>query len=162
MYSCISQQTLHHALAQMWLTLGILAPRSWYCFGFLRKFTNSIISSLASSHPATSLHHREQGSPTHQPVTSNLVLEETQIFSPKLCLDVGLLVDHLGCGLADSKDTLSTEKVASDDTQREKGGNITHPSSTGTTGEPPTEENDGTEDKQGGGELQQFFEPVCL
>ena len=36
-------------------TLGILAPRSWYCCGFFRKFTNSIISSLASSHPATSL-----------------------------------------------------------------------------------------------------------
>uniref|UniRef100_A0A3P8RQQ1 Uncharacterized protein n=1 Tax=Amphiprion percula TaxID=161767 RepID=A0A3P8RQQ1_AMPPE len=37
------------------LTLGILAPRSWYCLGFFRKLTNSMISSLASSQPATSL-----------------------------------------------------------------------------------------------------------
>lgn len=36
-------------------TLGILAPRSWYCLGFFRKLTNSMISSLASSQPATSL-----------------------------------------------------------------------------------------------------------
>uniref|UniRef100_A0A2M4AT04 Uncharacterized protein n=2 Tax=Anopheles triannulatus TaxID=58253 RepID=A0A2M4AT04_9DIPT len=35
--------------------LGILAPRSIYCWGFFRKFTNSIISILASSQPATSL-----------------------------------------------------------------------------------------------------------
>ena len=35
--------------------LGILAPSSVYRSGFLRKFTNSIISTLASSHPATSL-----------------------------------------------------------------------------------------------------------
>lgn len=34
---------------------GILAPRSIYCCGFFKKFTNSIISILASSHPATSL-----------------------------------------------------------------------------------------------------------
>ena len=36
-------------------TLGILAPRSRYCCGFFRKLTNSRISSLASSQPATSL-----------------------------------------------------------------------------------------------------------
>ena len=36
-------------------TFGILAPRSRYCLGFLRKLTNSIISILASSQPATSL-----------------------------------------------------------------------------------------------------------
>ena len=35
--------------------LGILAPRSTYCWGFFRKLTNSMISTLASSHPATSL-----------------------------------------------------------------------------------------------------------
>lgn len=35
--------------------LGILAPRAKYWFGFLRKLTNSIISTLASSQPATSL-----------------------------------------------------------------------------------------------------------
>lgn len=34
---------------------GILAPKSMYCWGFFKKFTNSIISTLASSHPATSL-----------------------------------------------------------------------------------------------------------
>ena len=34
--------------------LGILAPRSKYCWGFLRKLTNSMISILASSQPATS------------------------------------------------------------------------------------------------------------
>ena len=35
--------------------LGIFAPRSSYFFGRLRKSTNSMISALASSHPATSL-----------------------------------------------------------------------------------------------------------
>lgn len=35
-------------------TLGILAPSSWYCLGFFRNWTNSKISSLASSQPATS------------------------------------------------------------------------------------------------------------
>ena len=35
--------------------LGNLAPRSRYCCGFRRKLTNSMISILASSHPATSL-----------------------------------------------------------------------------------------------------------
>ncbi|WVZ03877.1 hypothetical protein V8G54_024683, partial [Vigna mungo] len=34
---------------------GIFAPSSSYFFGFLRKWTNSIISSFASSQPATSL-----------------------------------------------------------------------------------------------------------
>ena len=34
---------------------GIFAPRSSYFFGLLRKSTNSMISILASSHPATSL-----------------------------------------------------------------------------------------------------------
>ena len=41
------------------LTLGILAPRSIYCFGFLRKLTNSRISTLASSQPATSLERKQ-------------------------------------------------------------------------------------------------------
>ena len=36
-------------------TFGILAPSSMYFWGFFKKFTNSIISVLASSHPATSL-----------------------------------------------------------------------------------------------------------
>lgn len=35
-------------------TFGILAPSSWYCLGFFRKLTNSKISSMASSQPATS------------------------------------------------------------------------------------------------------------
>lgn len=35
-------------------TFGILAPRSWYCRGFFKKLTNSKISTLASSQPATS------------------------------------------------------------------------------------------------------------
>uniref|UniRef100_A0A182N998 Uncharacterized protein n=1 Tax=Anopheles dirus TaxID=7168 RepID=A0A182N998_9DIPT len=35
--------------------LGIFAPRSMYCWGFFRKLTNSMISILASSQPATSL-----------------------------------------------------------------------------------------------------------
>mmetsp|Transcript_36672 Transcript_36672/g.32871 ORF Transcript_36672/g.32871 Transcript_36672/m.32871 type:complete len:245 (+) Transcript_36672:884-1618(+) len=35
--------------------LGILAPKSLNLFGFLRKSTNSVISTLASSKPATSL-----------------------------------------------------------------------------------------------------------
>jgi len=34
---------------------GIFAPRSMYCWGFFKKLTNSIISSFASSQPATSL-----------------------------------------------------------------------------------------------------------
>ena len=34
---------------------GILAPNSKYCWGFFKKLTNSIISILASSQPATSL-----------------------------------------------------------------------------------------------------------
>lgn len=34
---------------------GIFAPKSIYCWGFFRKFTNSMISILASSQPATSL-----------------------------------------------------------------------------------------------------------
>lgn len=38
-----------------WHTFGILAPRFWYCCGFFKKLTNSRISSLASSQPATSL-----------------------------------------------------------------------------------------------------------
>ena len=37
------------------LPLGILAPSSMYCCGFFKKLTNSIISILASSQPATSL-----------------------------------------------------------------------------------------------------------
>lgn len=36
-------------------TFGILAPRLWYCWGFFKKLTNSRISTLASSQPATSL-----------------------------------------------------------------------------------------------------------
>lgn len=36
-------------------TFGILAPKLWYCWGFFRKLTNSRISTLASSQPATSL-----------------------------------------------------------------------------------------------------------
>lgn len=36
------------------LTFGILAPRLWYCWGFFKKLTNSRISTLASSQPATS------------------------------------------------------------------------------------------------------------
>ena len=43
--------------------LGIFAPRFTYCVGFFRKLTNSMISILASSHPATSLGSREK--PTH-------------------------------------------------------------------------------------------------
>ena len=35
--------------------LGMLAPMSWYRPGFFRKLTNSMISVLASSQPATSL-----------------------------------------------------------------------------------------------------------
>lgn len=35
--------------------LGNLAPIALYFYGFLRKSTNSVISSLASSYPATSL-----------------------------------------------------------------------------------------------------------
>mmetsp|Transcript_14482 Transcript_14482/g.36002 ORF Transcript_14482/g.36002 Transcript_14482/m.36002 type:complete len:234 (+) Transcript_14482:508-1209(+) len=35
--------------------LGILAPSSLYFSGFFKKSTNSMISTLASSHPATSL-----------------------------------------------------------------------------------------------------------
>lgn len=35
-------------------TFGILAPRSWYFQGFFKKLTNSRISCLASSQPATS------------------------------------------------------------------------------------------------------------
>lgn len=38
-----------------WRTFGILAPRLWYCWGFFKKLTNSRISTLASSQPATSL-----------------------------------------------------------------------------------------------------------
>lgn len=37
------------------ITLGILAPSSKYFSGCFRKLTNSIISTFASSHPATSL-----------------------------------------------------------------------------------------------------------
>ena len=40
---------------KIWHTCGILAPRSWYCRGFFKKLTNSKISTLASSQPATSL-----------------------------------------------------------------------------------------------------------
>lgn len=40
--------------------LGILAPKSIYCCGFLRKLTNSMISIFASSHPATSLQKQTQ------------------------------------------------------------------------------------------------------
>lgn len=39
---------------------GILAPRSKYCCGFFKKFTNSMISILASSQPATSLKRNDQ------------------------------------------------------------------------------------------------------
>ena len=39
-------------------TLGIFAPSSKYWLGFLRKLTNSIISTLASSQPATSLYNK--------------------------------------------------------------------------------------------------------
>lgn len=46
---------LQYELTDRGLTLGILAPRFWYCSGFFRKLTNSRISSLASSQPATSL-----------------------------------------------------------------------------------------------------------
>jgi hypothetical protein len=35
--------------------LGILAPKSLYFLGFFKKSTNSVISYLASSNPATSL-----------------------------------------------------------------------------------------------------------
>ena len=51
--SAVNKMTTHRLPRP--LTLGILAPRSWYCFGFFRKLTNSIISSFASSQPATSL-----------------------------------------------------------------------------------------------------------
>ena len=39
-------------------TFGILAPRLMYCWGFFKKLTNSIISNLASSQPATSLYKK--------------------------------------------------------------------------------------------------------
>ena len=39
---------------------GIFAPSSSYCAGFLRKLTNSMISSFASSQPATSLPQRRR------------------------------------------------------------------------------------------------------
>lgn len=39
---------------------GILAPRLIYCWGFFKKFTNSIISIFASSQPATSLNVNEK------------------------------------------------------------------------------------------------------
>ena len=39
---------------------GIFAPSSSYCAGFLRKLTNSMISSFASSQPATSLPRRRR------------------------------------------------------------------------------------------------------
>lgn len=42
-------------MRKIWHTFGILAPRSWYCRGFFKKLTNSKISTLASSQPATSL-----------------------------------------------------------------------------------------------------------
>mmetsp|Transcript_4634 Transcript_4634/g.11904 ORF Transcript_4634/g.11904 Transcript_4634/m.11904 type:complete len:213 (+) Transcript_4634:1128-1766(+) len=35
--------------------LGIFAPSAWYISGFFKKLTNSMISTLASSQPATSL-----------------------------------------------------------------------------------------------------------
>jgi hypothetical protein len=41
--------------------LGILAPRFLYLSGFLRKSTNSMISALASSQPATSLNVTWEG-----------------------------------------------------------------------------------------------------
>jgi hypothetical protein len=51
--------------------LGILAPRSVYFFGFLRKSTISCTSSLAPSNPATSLKETF----TFFPFSNNLALD---------------------------------------------------------------------------------------
>lgn len=48
-------QGLNECIPSRWRTFGILAPRLWYCWGFFKKLTNSRISTLASSQPATSL-----------------------------------------------------------------------------------------------------------
>ena len=115
MYSSTSQQTLHHAQTGSNVAhLGDLGTQVLVLFWVLEKVYKLHNLQLSLLTPRHITAPQRTGSPTHQPCSSP---EETQIFSPKLCLDVGLLVDHLGCGLADSKDTLSAEKVASDDTK---------------------------------------------